>query len=698
MGTARGGLNQANLRKPSLFNVVNHGNFELPLHELVVFSFEESQDNRLIWVDTNHGLYLIDRATGKIRDQWHEAAQEGLTGETVMSLFQLKNGQLLLSTRPGGTQILDPETRKVRRVPNPEMGAQEEISFFRTIREHSPDSLLLSGNLGVWLFTPSDENWQLLVGGYCWDALGGAEEGEVLVAENGLHQLDICVDSTILYRWHPTQHDHKRPMTYLFRDSVNLWIGTYGMGLIRVNLKDWSFRRWSRKDGLPSDYVFTILEDEQSRLWVSTTEGLARLDRESGDILTFSMEDGLMDNEFGTSSAFVAEDGEMFFGGNNGFVSFYPDQIEIRQSRFAPPVLITSLSLSGKPMVLDSAVWVKRHITFKGYPQQHLEIGYAGLDFSRPGNLSYQFRLLGWDESWSVPDLRGNAQFTNLQPGTYEFQVRCTNGDGKWTSSIRSLFITITPLWYQTWWVRVMIPLTFLLLIFGGLIWRFRLSQRRERMALSFRMAAVKQEALSAQMDHHFTFNALNSIQRFITENDKDSSLYYISRFGKLIRRFLDQARKNEHPIEDEITTLDLYLSLESLRCQQAFTYQFEVDPEIDPFNTDIPTSLLQPLVENAIWHGLVPRNDRKGRLLIRFLLSDAHLILRVEDNGVGKSGKPAMGTAHQSKGMTIIRERLHALEILTGQPLPIEFEELTPGSDFPGTKVSILLPPPDFR
>lgn len=393
MGTARGGLNQANLRKPSLFNVVNHGNFELPLHELVVFSFEESQDNRLIWVDTNHGLYLIDRATGKIRDQWHEAAQEGLTGETVMSLFQLKNGQLLLSTRPGGTQILDPETRKVRRVPNPEMGAQEEISFFRTIREHSPDSLLLSGNLGVWLFTPSDENWQLLVGGYCWDALGGAEEGEVLVAENGLHQLDICVDSTILYRWHPTQHDHKRPMTYLFRDSVNLWIGTYGMGLIRVNLKDWSFRRWSRKDGLPSDYVFTILEDEQSRLWVSTTEGLARLDRESGDILTFSMEDGLMDNEFGTSSAFVAEDGEMFFGGNNGFVSFYPDQIEIRQSRFAPPVLITSLSLSGKPMVLDSAVWVKRHITFKGYPQQHLEIGYAGLDFSRPGNLSYQFRL-----------------------------------------------------------------------------------------------------------------------------------------------------------------------------------------------------------------------------------------------------------------------------------------------------------------
>lgn len=696
VGTARGGLNLANLRKPSPFHAVGHSFFDLPLHELVVFSFEEAETEDEIWVGTNHGLHLMNGDDGSIIRSWHEGEVDGLAGETVMSMIRLESGELLVSTRPGGIQILDPVSGEIRHVSNPHMGEQEAISFFRSMRKTGPDTLLLAGNLGVWLFFPRTESWKQLSNGYCWDAVPADHPCQILIAENGLHLIDMCADTQLMYRWHPTPHDHKRPVTVLHRDTASLWVGTYGMGLLRVDLTDWSFRRWSRKDGLPSDYVFAIEEDGQDRLWLSTTEGLARLDKSGGNILTFSVDDGLVDNEFGTGSAMVTEEGEMFFGGNNGFISFFPDQVEIRQSRYEPPLLINSLSLSGKSMQLDSAVWMKQRISFPGYQQQHLEIGFAALDYSRSDNLTYQFRLRGWDDRWSLPNRRANAQFTNLSPGTYEFQVRSTNGDGMWTSPTRSLTIVISPLWYQIWWVRVLAPIGSLFLLVGGIVIRLRQLRKRERVELLHRIASIRQEALSAQMDHHFTFNALNSIQRFITENNKKASLYYISRFGKLIRRFLDQARKHEHPIEDEISTLDLYLSLEALRCRDAFSYQFEVDPEIDPFNTDIPTSLLQPIVENAIWHGLVPRKDEHGLLMVRFHLQESHLVLTVEDNGVGWGRATRKPDGHQSKGMTMIRERLQALETLTGQSLSVTVEANDPGTDFPGTRVSISLPPPD--
>lgn len=698
VGTARGGLNHAYLRKPSTFNTVTHSAFGLPRHELVVFSFEQASPDKM-WVGTNHGLFLLDKASKQILRQWKADVQSShsLLGETVMAIHQAEDGKLILSTRPGGLQELDIATGRITPLPIYQSDDQKSIGFFRRIlpSTYDADTLFLAGNLGTGRYIRSTGEWKNFLSSYSWD-LTRLGDCQFLIGENGLSTYNMCEDRTEVHSWVATTQDQKKANTALYQDDAGLWIGTYGMGLIQKTLDNPGYRRWSRQHGLPSDYVFGIQEDNRGQLWLSTTEGLVRFNKETEAVLTFGQDDGLMDNEFGTNSSFKASDGEMYFGGNNGFVAFYPDQVEVRQSRYNPPLVITSLRLSGDPLPVDSAVWMKHQISFPGYLQQHLEIGFAALDYSRPANLSYQFRLLGWDDEWTQPSPRANAQFTNLKPGTYQFEVRSTNGDGKWTSKTRRLTVIISPLWYQRWWIRVVVPFSGLALVLGSVFIRFRRSRAREREILYHRMASIQQQALSAQMDHHFTFNALNSIQRFITDNDKASSLYYISKFGKLIRRFLDQARKNEHPIEEEITTLELYLSLESLRAKHSFTYRFEVDQDLDPFNTDIPTSLLQPLVENAIWHGLVPRNDGGGLLLIRFELQERNLVLTVEDNGVGKKHQKSTRKKHESKGMLIIRERLETLETLTGQSLPLEFEASNPGDKFPGTKVSIYLPHPD--
>lgn len=698
VGTARGGLNHTYLRKPSTFNTVTHSAFGLPRHELVVFSFEQASKDKM-WVGTNHGLFLMDKQSNQILGHWQAGNQtsDDLLGETVMAIYQAKNGKVIISTRPGGLQELDVTTGRVIPLATYQSDYRKALGFFRKILSSSydDDTLFVAGNLGTGRYIRSTGEWKRFHTSYSWDIMRQGD-CQFLIGENGLSTYNMCEDSMEASSWIATPQDEKKANTVLYRDQEGLWIGTYGMGLIQKTDPDSGYRRWSRQHGLPSDYIFGIQEDDRGQLWLSTTAGLAKFDKQTGLVLTFGQDDGLMDNEFGTNSSFKASDGEMYFGGNNGFISFYPDQIEVRQSRYNPPLVITSLRLSGDPLPADSAVWMKHQISFPGYLQQHLEIGFAALDFSRPANLSYQFRLLGWDDEWTQPSSRANAQFTNLKPGTYQFEVRSTNGDGKWTSKVRRLTVIISPLWYQRWWIRVVVPFSGVALVLGSVFVRFRQSRAREREILYHRMASIKQQALSAQMDHHFTFNALNSIQRFITDNDKASSLYYISKFGKLIRRFLDQARKNEHPIEDEITTLELYLSLESLRAKHSFSYRFEVDPEIDPFNTDIPTSLLQPLVENAIWHGLVPRNDDLGILLIGFELHERNLVLVVEDNGVGKKHQKLSRKNHESKGMLIIRERLQSLETLTGQSLPLKFEATEPGAQFPGTKVSIYLPHPD--
>ena len=178
-------------------------------------------------------------------------------------------------------------------------------------------------------------------------------------------------------------------------------------------------------------------------------------------------------------------------------------------------------------------------------------------------------------------------------------------------------------------------------------------------------------------------------------ENKREEAIRFISKFGKLIRRVLDQAAKNYQTIEEEIDTLELYLKLEQHRTRNKFSYEFQVDDSVDIYNTQIPTNLLQPFIENAIWHGIMPKEEDNGLIIILFSTKADNLLCKIEDNGIGREKaaelKKVSKLRHQSKGMRIIEERIEALNFLDQRQIQFNIIDLIDQDKQPlGTRVEL--------
>jgi len=207
----------------------------------------------------------------------------------------------------------------------------------------------------------------------------------------------------------------------------------------------------------------------------------------------------------------------------------------------------------------------------------------------------------------------------------------------------------------------------------------------------------LEQQALETMMKSHFIFNAMNSIQYFVNVNDKKSANQYLADFAKLIRMNLDISSRNFISIEDEISFLQLYLSFEKLRFGTNLTYDIIVDPNIDPSETRIAVMMIQPFVENAIWHGILPMNE-VGEVCIQIeAVEEDFLRIIIEDNGIGIGDKflktNLLFEKIESHGIGSIIGRLMLLNKSSDSQLNILYKHLNPNSKNKGTRVEILLP-----
>lgn len=203
-------------------------------------------------------------------------------------------------------------------------------------------------------------------------------------------------------------------------------------------------------------------------------------------------------------------------------------------------------------------------------------------------------------------------------------------------------------------------------------------------------------QALRAQMNPHFTFNTLSSIQNYISRNDADNASKYLSKFAKLMRTIMENAKQTHVPLEDELAALALYLELESLRLREKFEYEIHVDPGIDQQYVSIPSMLIQPYVENAIWHGITNK-EGKGHLKVEVVQNGSFLKCIVEDDGIGR--KAAMKISerkrkHISHGMSITRDRLELMNSLNKSQLNVEIiDKVNAEDESAGTRVEIFIP-----
>ena len=274
-------------------------------------------------------------------------------------------------------------------------------------------------------------------------------------------------------------HDFRNPSSLriisnlIYEDnSGNFWIGTEGGGLNKFDRKNGQFIHFKVEDGLPDNSVSGILGDNEGNLWLSTGNGLSKFNPKTKTFRNYTTEDGLQANDFQWGAYFKNKNGEMFFGGDNGFNSFYPDSI--KNNNRIPPVVITYFRLFNRsvPVGLDTTtnrIILSKSITETNeieltYKDYIISFEFAALDFHTPDKNKYAYIMEGFDKGWTYTDAnRRFATYTNLDPGEYTFKVKGSNNDGIWNEAGTSIKLIITPPWWATWWAY-----GFYLIVFGS--------------------------------------------------------------------------------------------------------------------------------------------------------------------------------------------------------------------------------------
>ncbi len=461
------------------------------------------------------------------------------------------------------------------------------------------------------------------------------------------------------------------------RDSDGrLYFATTGIGLIIVEGD--STRVIGRQNGLSSNMCHALALDGAS-LWLATNAGLNKIDGER--ISSFTQLDGLASNEIHDLALF----GDRLWLATHKGLTLMPG--EIRAHALSPPPLhLTGLRINDRDTTIRSSYRLSHR-------QNNLTIHYVGLSYLRSGTLRYRYRLLGLDSAWQ---LTGNTSvlFPGLHPGAYTFQLAAGFGGGDWTADSRELQIVIAPAFWQTWWFRSALGLVLLAGLWA--IVRMRFAMLRKTFALQRQSLEAEQTALRAQLNPHFLFNSLNSIQTLIARNERTFALRIVAKFARLMRGVLRSSQESFVSLERELESLRLYLDLESLRFDNSFSYEIDVATDIDVTSVSIPPMLIQPYLENAVWHGIMKKNKAGGHISLVLRRRESLLHCRVEDNGAGRrrlrhtSSKGEQGPS----GMKMTAARLRNLAEMYQCRCGVEVMDLVDDSGAPaGTRIDLRLP-----
>ncbi len=505
---------------------------------------------------------------------------------------------------------------------------------------------------------------------------------------NGLNKLNPITGDIVQYLDNPQDQQAfwGKEATCMIEDKTGtFWIA--GNGLNKYNPEDDHFIHFTELDGLADNEIRGMLEDDEGFLWISTANGLSQFDPINKTFTNFYEKDGLQENEF-SGACYKLNDGRLAFGGRNGLNIFRSEDIE--QNKIPPSIVISGFKIFEKPM--DSLLKQGESIKLK-HNQNYFSFDFAALDFSNPEENKYAFKLENFHEDWVYPQ-EGNhtARYTNVDPGNYIFKVKAANSDGFWNEEGILIPVVIQPPFWKTNWFYGILVLIVIVLIFVYIKYRERKIKEQNQMLM------LEQKLLRSQMNPHFIFNSLSSIQSFIFENDPVQAGSYLSRFAELIRSILYNSREEFITLENEIKTLKNYFELQQLRYNHKFDFEIDVDPEIFPDEISIPPMIAQPFIENAVEHGIKYINEH-GLITVSFTLMADSLLLTVEDNGIGikatKILKNKKSSEHKSLATIITRERIEILNKGKRKKLySMQIQDSTDASGkVVGTRVKLIIP-----
>ncbi len=469
-----------------------------------------------------------------------------------------------------------------------------------------------------------------------------------------------------------------------YNDSI-LIIGTIYGGLNFFNKRTGAFSHFSTVDGLPSNTIYAIKKDVSDYIWFTTDYGLYKFNPVEKKIIPYSMEPGVINAAFTSNKFYPLHDGQWLTFTSTEAISFYPGKAEYQDNRQLK-IEITGFKLFDKPLFIDSLLSENKPVSFS-YKENFFTIEFAALNFSSLQQTHYYYRLEGIDKDWVNGGTKRFANYTDLQPGEYSFDVRAENADS--SGKVTTFKIIITPPVWQTTWFRLIIIL--LVVVLSYLLFRRRINTIRHEAELKHRIAETEMMALRAQMNPHFIFNCINSIDALIQSNDKYQATVYLNKFAKLIRNILDSSKQNIVTLSKDIETLQLYIDLEKFRNENTFTVEIDADKMLLQDDYKVPPLIIQPYVENAILHGLRNRMDNNGKLLISVQREDGQIKFTIEDNGVGRqttaNGKQ---DGKRSYGMQMSNDRIKLFN--KENTASVFITDLEKDGKIAGTKVEVFL------
>jgi len=477
-------------------------------------SVDDSGHAQVLWVSTGAGLNRWDRRAGTFT--FYELDPQ-LPDLLAYALYEEAGGTLWIGSdmglykgepATGGNMDLSlalprsaPQVGAVRAILPDDEGTDLWLGMYRVglvrfdpaagqvVRTYEPDPAdanSLADNLIMGMFPGHD--------GSLWIAHIG-----------GLDHFDPRTETFRHYRGDASDPHglSEARLQWIYDDeSGAVWSGTNGDGLQRLDPTTGTCAHYREADGLPNDVVYAILPEQRAGttyLWLSTNNGLSRFDPQAGTFRNYSYLDGLQSNEFNWQSAFLAPDGEMFFGGVNGINAFYPDQIW--DDPYPPPVYITGLLLANRPAGVGPGFPLQRSAegvesARLSYRDRVVSFEFAALYYAMPERVQYAYMLDGFDDDWIAAGNRRFVTYTNLPPRDYVFRVKAANADGVWNEAGALLPITVVPPVWATWWFRGLAVVLAAAAVAGGYRLRTRSLEGRAR-ALE-RQVAGRTRELSA--------------------------------------------------------------------------------------------------------------------------------------------------------------------------------------------------------
>lgn len=683
------------------------------LRHNVVFGFFEDVDGN-IWVGTEKGLSVFNPKTGKYSDLYFNTPidKQKLNNKLIRCVFLDEHGNYWIPSRTGLHKYnKESGNIKLYTANRDDPGAIAGNSVWKLAHDTS-GNLWIATERGLSRYLYDSDNFisyyhnpsypESLPDNCVYDLLLDDYGTLWIATKEGLCFFNEEKNSFTqpIKEVYPHLKNNQLRIQNISKDNnYNIWIGTMGGGLLRYNINTRYVKIYTEKDGLPNNVVYRPVIDDEDNLWVPTNKGIAKFNIANESFTAYDFKDGLQSNEFNLGASLKASSGMLYFGGMNGFNEFHPNEIRMNNK---PPTLVISgfrvFNQLVKNELFDNDTIILNH------SDNFFSFEFSALDYANPSKNQYRYFLENFERDWTLTTASNRVvAYTNVPPGTYVFRMKGSNNDGIWNEEGIAVTVIITPAWYATLWFRALAAAIGVFLIWLVIYSRIKRIKRKhtiEKKVLEIEKQYydLEQKALRLQMNPHFIFNTLNSIQSYVVNNEPDKAIAYMAIFARLMRQILSNSSLSYIALKDEITALQYYIEIEKLRFEEKFDHKLIIEKNIDDEFIGIPPMIIQPYVENAIIHGLMHLPE-KGLLTIEIKMNKKSITCIIEDNGVGRERSMKIasqsGITRKSRGMMITRQRL---ELLNRYQEKDEFKvtivDLVKDDNQPaGTRVELQIP-----